>query len=178
MVVNNSLLFYSTTAHPHPLFDIYPYVCKGAALRRVFNALCSHPVGWSWPALVYILHICWTFHYKMLACSFLMFVTYASRKCCTWQLNRKLLHIPSGNMAWQCPSVYQCNLNNKKCHRGNGCENLAPSYCPRQTLHLHTGQTAATHHDYLVAYIQAKVSAARSGIREGHTRFRKIININ
>jgi len=35
------------------------------------------------------------------------------------------------------------------------------------SLHLYTGETTATHHDYLVAYIQAKVSAVGSGIKAG-----------
>jgi hypothetical protein len=31
------------------------YVCTGAALRGVINELCGPPVGWSWPALLYII---------------------------------------------------------------------------------------------------------------------------
>jgi len=132
----------------------------------------------------------------------LMFVTYVSRKCCTWQINRMLLHIPSAYMAWQCPSLYQRSLNNKKCHHGDSCEILAPCYSPRHcertfetsrlsemcnlprtkkripSLHLYAGETTATHHDYLVVYIQAKVSAVGSGIGQGSKQFRKIININ
>jgi hypothetical protein len=148
------------------------------------------------------LHVCWRFHYKKLVCSFLMFITYVSRKCRTWQLKRKLLHIPSGNTAWQYPSLYQRSLNNKKCHHGDSCQILALSYCPQHreqtfqpsgllekcsfprtkkqilSLHLYTDETTVTHHNYLVAYTQGKVSAAGSGIRQGSKQFKKFININ
>jgi hypothetical protein len=46
------------------------------------------------------------------------------------------------------------------------------------SLHLYAGETTATHHEYPVAYIQAKVSAVGSGIGQGSKQFRKIININ